>query len=128
MSIGIWQIGIVIFGLTFGILVLYLLYIAGIAVCEKSTFLKKLDTTKLIVISLIFMVIMMTVGIDGNNDMGLPEAFGFSFAAWLLWTLIPAFIRKMRKKSKKMFDKNFSYGWFGVLFGQILSVFLSEIL
>ena len=128
MSIGIWQIGIVIFGLTFGILVLYLLYIAGIAVCEKSTFLKKLDTIKLIVISLIFMVIMMTVGIDGNNVMGLPEAFGFSFAAWLLWTLIPAFIRKMRKKSKKMFDKNFSYGWFGVLFGQILSVFLSEIL
>ena len=60
-------------------------------------------------------------------DMGLPEAFGFSFGAWL-WTLIPAFIRKMRKKSKKMFDKNFSYGWFGVLFGQILSVFLSEIL
>ena len=67
MSIGIWQIGIVIFGLTFGILILYFLYIAGIAVCEKSTFLKKLDTTKLIVISLIFMVIMMTVGIDGNS-------------------------------------------------------------
>ena len=65
MSIGIWQIGIVIFGLTFGILILYLLYIAGITVCEKS---------------------------------------------------------------KKMFDKNFSYGWFGVLFGQILSVFLNEIL
>ena len=43
-------------------------------------------------------------------DMGLPEAFGFSFGAWL-WTLIPAFIRKMRKKSKKIFDKNFSYGW-----------------
>ena len=100
MSIGILQIGIVIFGLTFGILILYLLYIAGIAVCEKSTLLKKLDTTKLIVISLIFMVIMMTVGIDGNNVMGLPEAFGFSFGAWL-WTLIPAFIRKTRKKSKK---------------------------
>ena len=100
MSIGIWQIGIVIFGLTFGILILYLLYIAGIAVCKKSTFLRKLDTTKLIVISLIFMVIMMTVGIDGNNVMGLPEAFGFSFGAWL-WTLIPAFIRKTRKKSKK---------------------------
>ena len=127
MSIGIWQIGIVIFGLTFGILILYFLYIAGIAVCEKSTLLKKLDTTKLIVISLIFMVIMMTVGIDGNNVMGLPGAFGFSFGAWL-WTLIPAFIRKMRKKSKKIFDKNFSYGWFGVLFGQILSVFLNEIL
>ena len=100
MSIGILQIGIVIFGLTFGILILYFLYIAGIAVCKKSTFLRKLDTTKLIVISLIFMVIMMTVGIDGNNVMGLPGAFGFSFGAWL-WTLIPAFIRKMRKKSKK---------------------------
>ena len=100
MSIGILQIGIVIFGLTFGILILYFLYIADIAVCKKSTFLRKLDTTKLIVISLIFMVIMMTVGIDGNNVMGLPGAFGFSFGAWL-WTLIPAFIRKMRKKSKK---------------------------
>ena len=106
MSIGIWQIGIVIFGLTFGILVLYLLYIAGIAVCEKSTFLKKLDTTKLIVISLIFMVIMMTVGIDGNNVMGLPEAFGFSFGAWL-WTLIPAFIRKMKKNQKKCLKRIF---------------------
>ena len=126
MSIGIWQIVIVIFSLTFGILILYLLYIAGIAVCKKSRFLKKLNTTKLIVISLIFMVIMLTVGIDGNNAMGLPEAFGFSFSAWLS-SLIPAFIEKIRKKSKKIFDKNFSYGWFGVLFGQSLSVFLNEI-
>ena len=126
MSIGIWQIVIVIFSLTFGILILYLLYIAGIAVCKKSRFLKKLDTAKLIVISLIFMVIMLTIGIDGNNAMGLPEAFGFSFIPWLS-SLIPAFIEKTRKKSKKIFDKNFSYGWFGVLFGQFLSVFLNEI-
>ena len=68
MSIGIWQIGIVIFGLTFGILILYFLYIAGIAVCEKSIFLKKLDTTKLIVISLIFMVIMRLRAIGLNLE------------------------------------------------------------
>ena len=47
MSIGIWQIGIVVFGLTFGILILYFLYIAGIAVCEKSSFFKKTRYNKI---------------------------------------------------------------------------------
>jgi len=59
------------------------------------------------------MFFLISVGIDNNNRMWWPSAVGFSFSTWI-WVLIPSFINKITKKFKKIFEKDFYYGWFGI--------------
>jgi len=59
------------------------------------------------------MFFLISVGIDNNNRMWWPSAVGFSFSTWI-WVLISSFINKITKKFKKIFEKDFYYGWFGI--------------
>ena len=108
------------------ILILYFLHFIGIFLCKKNSFLKKVDLTKMLILCIILMFFLMSMGIDSNNLMWWPSAMGFSFSNWI-WALIPSFINKITKKSKKIFEKDFYYGWFGIFLGLIISVFLNEI-
>ena len=127
MNLSFSQIIFFLLAMLLFILILYFLHLIGIFLCKKNSFLKKVDLTKMLILCIILMFFLISVGIDNNNRMWWPSAMGFSFSTWI-WALIPSFINKITKKSKKIFEKDFYYGWFGIFLGLIISVFLNEII
>jgi hypothetical protein len=116
MSIGIWQIVIILIIIPLSLAFTYALYLLGTLISNKSNFIKtKVNLSSLIILNLIFFIFLMTNPVEGP---ALAYIFGSLVAA-----IVGNYIHKLRKKAK-MFDESFFYGWFILTLIQALTVWI----